>query len=140
VAQRPRTGPLPLLETDTRLKTSVLFLLTVLAVGWSAWFTFSGEDDQRWPQAPIEASGPGEERPPQQARVVPDVVGVRTSVARDRLLLADLTLGRVIPTPGPPGVVVRADPATGQAHTAGTPVTLYVGVEPDRLEQEVEVP
>jgi hypothetical protein len=141
VAERPRTAPLRLLGIDTRLKTSVVFLLTLLAVGWSAWFTFfPGEDAQRLPRAPMEASGPGEEGASQRARVVPDVVGVPTSVARDRLLLADLTLGRVIPAHGPPGVVVRADPATGQAHPAGTPVILYVGVEPDRLEQEVEAP
>jgi serine/threonine protein kinase len=46
--------------------------------------------------------------------MVPDVRGLSALMARDVLLQADLDLDRVVPTPGPPGVVVETDPPVGE--------------------------
>jgi Protein kinase domain/PASTA domain len=71
--------------------------------------------------------------------MVPDVRGLSALMARDVLLQANLDLDRVVPTPGPPGVVVETDPPVGEQVGPGTMVTLFIGVEPERLEEE-EVP
>jgi PASTA domain len=108
---------------------------TVAAVAW-------------WGSAAVEETGPPSPRAtaPDTAevsstlRVVPDIAGLPIMEARDRLLDAGLGLARVLPTPGPPGVVVRIEPGPGRPLPSGTAVTLYVGVEPDRFVQELDGP
>ena len=107
---------------------------TVAAVAW-------------WGSAAVEETGPPSPRAtvPDTAEVsslpvVPDIAGLPIMEARDRLLDAGLGLARVLPTPGPPGVVVRIEPGPGRPLPSGTAVTLYVGVEPDRFVQELEGP
>jgi hypothetical protein len=68
--------------------------------------------------------------------VVPDTEGLSALDARRRLIAAGFTLAEVVPTPGTPGQVVRSAPATGRHVTPGTPVTLYIGVKPNRYERE----
>jgi beta-lactam-binding protein with PASTA domain len=46
-----------------------------------------------------------------------------------------LVLDRIVPVAGTPGIVVGSQPSPGEAVTPGTPVRLYVGVEPDRLDE-----
>jgi hypothetical protein len=47
-----------------------------------------------------------------------------------------LTLQTVVPVIGTPGVVQSNTPAPGKNVAPGTGVILFVGVEPDRLEEE----
>jgi hypothetical protein len=68
--------------------------------------------------------------------VVPDARGLSAFDARRRLVAAGLALAGVVPTPGTPGLVVRLTPAVGRRITPGTPVTLHIGVEPNRYELE----
>lgn len=86
----------------------------------------------------LGGSAPAEDTPSEGGPLVPRVAGLSISEARDRLLQASLTLDQVLPTHGPPGIVVRADPASGRVLPAGAAVSLFVGVEPDRLKQELE--
>jgi hypothetical protein len=135
----------PFLGTETQFKPWLASGVTVLFVGFSMWLSASSsrpaEDAQPpSPRPAVDESGPAEDRPPQTRPVVPDLAGLSISAARDRLLEADLALDRIVPAPGPPGVVVGAHPATGRALPAGSAVKLYVGVEPDRLELELEGP
>jgi hypothetical protein len=92
--------------------------------------------------AVIMASGGGERSPapPSSPRVslagieVPDLVGLSASRARRGLLRAGLEIDRLVPVAGTPGVVLRTQPPPGKAVSPGTRVTLFVGVEPERLE------
>jgi hypothetical protein len=65
--------------------------------------------------------------------IVPDVVGLTVSEARERLLAAHLTLAEVRPVVGKPGAVVRTSPVAGTTVPPGSPITLLVGVEAERL-------
>lgn len=145
VAKRRQAPSLPFLGTETQFKPWLVSVVIVLLVGLSMWLPAltspPAEDAQRpSPRPAMEESGTVEDRPPQTRPVVPDLAGLSISAARDRLLEADLTLDRIVPAPGLPGVVVGADPAAGRALPAGSAVRVYVGVEPDRLELELEGP
>jgi hypothetical protein len=92
-----------------------------------------------------ETTIPGETPPPplttpadQQPAApvtVPDLRGLSAAEARDRLMDTGLVLDRIVPVAGTPGIVVGSQPSPGEAVTPGTPVRLYVGVEPDRLDE-----
>jgi hypothetical protein len=145
VAERRQAPSRPFIGTETQFKPWLVSVVIVLFAGLSMWLpaltSAPSEDAQRpSPRPAVEESGPVEDRPPQTRPVIPDLAGLSISAARDRLLEADLTLDRIVPAPGPPGVVVGADPPTGGALPAGSAVRLYVGVEPDRLELELEGP
>lgn len=111
-------------------------LAVVLAALFSLLMFLPGEEVRR-PSPSPDRRAPAEERGLGARRVVPEVSGRSISEARERLLEADLRFRRVKPTPGPPGTVVGAYPVSGRVLPAGTAVTLYVGVDPRRLEWEL---
>lgn len=136
----PRSSP----TGGNRLKPWSIRLLTLVLLAVSVSFTVlyalrQQNGKRSSPNSIVNGSAPpattGE-----PGSVVPKVTGVSVSTARDLLLQADLTLDRVMPTPGPPGIVVSAEPPSGRVLPAGTAVGLYVGVEPDRLREEFDGP
>jgi beta-lactam-binding protein with PASTA domain len=58
---------------------------------------------------------------------VPDVTGKTIPTAVTRIHEANLEVGDIVPIAGTPGRVVRTDPTPGEAVTAGTHVTIYIG-------------
>jgi hypothetical protein len=68
--------------------------------------------------------------------VVPELSGLPASRARDVLVTANLRLAGIEPVPGEPGLVAATRPPSGAVVGPGEAVTLLIGVEPDRLEQE----
>jgi PASTA domain-containing protein len=58
---------------------------------------------------------------------VPDVLGRSVLLAKKRIVAAHLEVGGIVPIAGKLGRVVRTDPTPGEAVTAGTLVTMYVG-------------
>ena len=67
---------------------------------------------------------------------VPEVEGLSAMEAGTVLDRAGLLVIDAEPTPGPPGKVVRTDPAVGAIVEPGTPIVLYVGASSDRLKDE----
>lgn len=68
---------------------------------------------------------------------VPDLQGLTAAEAKGRLTEEGLVLDGVFPVIGPPGVVRNSVPAPGESVAPGTGVVLFIGVEPDRFEEEV---
>ena len=64
---------------------------------------------------------------------VPDVRGMSASQARAVLESSGLRFERGIAAEGTPGRVLGTLPSIGRSVSSGTPVTLIVGVEADRL-------
>jgi len=64
---------------------------------------------------------------------VPDVRGMSASEASSLLERAGLRFERAIAAEGPPGRVLGTLPSNGRLVSSGTPVTLIVGVEAERL-------
>jgi hypothetical protein len=64
---------------------------------------------------------------------VPDVRGMSAREARALLERAGLRFGRAIPAKGTPGRVLRTRPSIGSSLSAGTSVTVIVGVDAERL-------
>jgi hypothetical protein len=58
---------------------------------------------------------------------VPDITGMTLQNAVARIHEAKLEVGDVVPVGGLPGRVVRTDPTPGEAVTAGTRVTIFMG-------------
>jgi hypothetical protein len=141
ITEHPQVPSPPPSRRKTRWKPWIIPLVTLVlvAVSFSVLSFLAAEEVQRPSSSPLpEEAAPADETPPRAGPVVPELSGVSIWEARDRLLQADLTLDRVMPTPGPPGIVVSADPAPGRVAPAGTAVTVYVGVDPERLQQERE--
>lgn len=67
---------------------------------------------------------------------VPNLVGMSASKARRRLLSVGLEIHELVPVVSTPGVVVRTEPPPGEAVGPRTRVTLFVGVERERLGPE----
>lgn len=67
---------------------------------------------------------------------VPEVEGLSAMEAGTVLDRAGLLVIDAEPTPGPPGKVVRTDPAVSAIVEPGTPIVLYVGASSDRLKDE----
>jgi len=67
---------------------------------------------------------------------VPDVGGLSAMEAGKVLNRMGLLVIDAEPTPGPPGKVVGTDPAVSEIVDPGTPIVLYVGASPERLEDE----
>ena len=82
------------------------------------------------PQAPTK------DRPSIGEVVVPELRGLSAFEARRRLALRNLTLDEILPARGQPGLVIGSEPGVGQLVAAESPVTLFIGVQPDRLRQE----
>jgi hypothetical protein len=89
---------------------------------------------------PPRSNVPEIERDEFPGPVVPEVAGLSAAEARSRLVDSSLRLERLVPTPGEPGVVMRARPGSGRPVSPGAGVILYVGVDPTRLEQESNGP
>lgn len=83
---------------------------------------------ERRPASEVSGTDPG--------IVVPELAGLTASQARVVLVTVNLRLGGIVPVQGEPGVVGGTRPATGAVVGRGEAVTLLIGVEPDRLEQE----
>ena len=141
ITEHPQVPSPPPSRRKARWKPWIIPLVTLVlvAVSFSVLSFLPAEEVQRPSSSPLpEESAPADQTPPPAGPVVPELSGVSIWEARDRLLQADLALDGVIPTPGPPGIVVSADPAPGRVVPAGTAVTVYVGVDPERLHQERE--
>jgi hypothetical protein len=137
ITEHPQVPSPPPSRRKARWKPWIIPLVVLVAVSFSVLSFLAAEEVQRPSSRPLpEEAAPADETPPRAGPVVPELSGVSIWEARDRLLQADLTLDRVMPTPGPPGIVVSADPAPGRVVPAGTAVTVYVGVDPERLQQE----
>jgi serine/threonine protein kinase len=67
---------------------------------------------------------------------VPEVEGLSAMEAGTVLERVGLLVIDAEPTPGPPGKVVRTDPAVSAIVEPGTPIVLYVGASSDRLKDE----
>jgi beta-lactam-binding protein with PASTA domain len=67
-------------------------------------------------------------------------VGLSASIARRRLLRVGLRVEELVPVAGIPGVVVRTQPAPGEGVSPGTQVTLFIGVEKERLPEQSPSP
>jgi beta-lactam-binding protein with PASTA domain len=65
---------------------------------------------------------------------IPDVVGLSALQAIQVLQSFGLSVTSAEPTPGSPGVVVATDPAAAAMVVPGTPVTLFVGTTPERVD------
>jgi hypothetical protein len=83
---------------------------------------------ERRPASEVSGTDPG--------IVVPELAGLTASQAREVLVTVNLRLGGIVPVQGEPGVVGGTRPATGAVVGRGEAVTLLIGVQPDRLEQE----
>jgi hypothetical protein len=92
------------------------------------------------PEQPPRRIAPGMRAGEVTGPVVPEVTGLSAAEARDRLLDSSLRVVRLVPTPGEPGVVMRARPGSGRSVTPGTGVILYVGVDQARFEEESNAP
>jgi PASTA domain len=138
------TSPPPS-ETEPQIRRGVFpaVALGVLAllVGLSILILASSKEARRFSPSrfPSETTQHGKAAP-RDGSIVPDVSGLTASDARGQLLEVDLALGSAIPTPGPPGAVVRTDPASGRAVPPGTAVTIYVGVESHRMKEASDAP
>ena len=77
------------------------------------------------------------ERQTASTLTVPDLQGLTAVEAKGRLTEEGLVLDGVVPVIGPPGVVHDNVPAPGERVAPGTGVVLFIGVEPDRFEEEV---
>jgi len=66
---------------------------------------------------------------------VPHLAGLTQAQAEERLREAGLELEGIQYTQDSPGVVVRSNPPDGASVEPGTPVTLYVGAEPEPQEE-----
>jgi serine/threonine protein kinase len=77
---------------------------------------------------------PAETTPTVVVVLIPSVRGLTVIKARDILVKHGLELGRVVPTRGTPGVVVRTAPPIGTLTPLGTEITAYVGVVRGRLQ------
>jgi PASTA domain len=121
---------------------TVLFRVMALVSVTASIVISSLSDGPRGRPLPLrEATTPGVgETTPGITVVVPDPGGLSALEARRELAATGLTLAGVRPTPGTPGVVVRSTPEPGREVSAGTWVTLYVGVEPKRYERETSPP
>jgi serine/threonine-protein kinase len=71
---------------------------------------------------------------------VPNLVGLSASMARRRLLRVGLRVDQLVPVAGIPGVVVRTQPPPGKGVSPGTQVTLFIGVEKERLPEQSPSP
>lgn len=83
------------------------------------------DPSKTYPPAPDIDAAPG--------MGVPDVRGMSASQARAVLERSGLRFQRAIANEGPPGRVLGTLPSIGRSVSSGTPVTLIVGVEADRL-------
>jgi hypothetical protein len=66
---------------------------------------------------------------------VPTTRGLTVRMAMTKLWTARLTLLRVEPVLGQPGVVLNSRPAPGERASPGMAVVLFVGVPPDRVQR-----
>jgi hypothetical protein len=115
-----------------RVKKAGLTMIVVgLVVGAAAFFLSDrglsspgGSPPAPRPGASVQANAAGV--------AVPPVAGSTVMRARIKLFEVGLQFDRAIPTSGPPGFVVRTQPAIGTKVQPGTTVTLYVGAPPDR--------
>jgi PASTA domain len=67
---------------------------------------------------------------------VPELHGLATTEARSVLEAKGLVLANVMPALGQPGIIIRTRPAAGTPVPPDASVTVYVGVEPGRLQLE----
>ncbi len=112
---------------------AVVALVAASAIGISTIAT----DDQPAQEQPLDPTGQTagtDTGVVADGMPVPDVASLSVTDARDTLLDAGFTLAAAEPTAGPPGTVVGTRPAVGTVVEEGAPITLLVGVEPDRLE------
>jgi hypothetical protein len=148
----PKAEPEPLVETPApsgrgrRIEVLVagVILAVSLLVGGTVALLDGSRDLGRVTDSPVAVSAPPATAPtlapPSSGVRVPELSGLTALEARERLLAAGLRLASVEPVIGPPGEVVRFDPLPGVAVDPGSPVTIYVGVTPQRFAdlQELE--
>ena len=84
------------------------------------------------PPAPSDAAS-GTPPPAGRGIEVPNVRGMPASDARTELERAGLTFAEPRATLGTPGLVLRTEPNIGRQVPPGTPVTIVIGVEAERL-------
>lgn len=107
----------------------VALLITGVIAGVVARTLFLGDlPSERRPATEVSGTDAG--------IVVPELSGLIASHARDVLLTANLRLAGIVPVGGEPGLVAGTRPAAGAVVSPGRAVTLMIGVEPERLEQE----
>jgi eukaryotic-like serine/threonine-protein kinase len=111
-------------------------LIGVLIVAAAVLWQLTRSEDLHRPTQPPE----GEPSIADNGIVVPDVTGLSAAEANDRLLASNLELTRLVPAQGRPGMVIASAPAAGTTVLPTTPITLYVGVEPERLKEELDGP
>jgi hypothetical protein len=108
------------------LAAASLFVVLTVVVGMSIRPSVGTPDlTKTYPPAPIIEAAP--------AMDVPDVRGMSALQAQAVLENSGLRFERGIPAEGTPGQVLGTLPSIGRSIESGTPVTLIVGVEADRL-------
>jgi hypothetical protein len=149
-------GPsMPSIQVARRrvLALVTLGILIVAGLGGLALLTRGGPNPIAQPVAPgspsTEASigaptpspfapGPSPQVAPSPSTqvTVPTLVGLTVLQARTALVEQGLRKGVTVPTAGVPGLISRTDPNAGAQVEPGTKVTVFVGVDPDRLAED----
>jgi hypothetical protein len=118
-----RSGAEPAVSVVRRAIVATAVIIVVAAIGIGARELSHTKADPSVPASPSI----GSLSPAIIPATVPDVLGRTIRIAEDRIVAAKLEVGDIIPIAGKSGRVVRTDPTPGEAVTAGTPVTIYVG-------------
>jgi hypothetical protein len=118
-----RSGAEPAVSVMRRAIVATVVIIVVAAIGIGARELSRTKADPSSPASPSI----GSLSPALIPATVPDVLGRTIRIAENRILAAKLEVGDIIPIAGKSGRVVRTDPTPGEAVTAGTPVTIYVG-------------
>jgi len=118
-----RAGAEPAVSVMRRAIVATAVIIVVAAIGIGARELSRTKADPSSPASPSI----GSLSPAIIPATVPDVLGRTIRIAENRIVAAKLEVGDVIPIAGRSGRVVRTDPTPGEAVTAGTPVTIYVG-------------
>ncbi len=118
-----RSGTEPAVSVMRRAIVATAVIIVVAAIGIGARELSRTKADPSSPASPSI----GSLSPALIPATVPDVLGRTTRIAENRIVAAKLEVGDIIPIAGKSGRVVRTDPTPGEAVTAGTPVTIYVG-------------
>jgi hypothetical protein len=118
-----RAGAEPAVSVMRRAIVATAVIIVVAAIGIGARELSGSQADPSSPASPSI----GSLSPAIIPATVPDVLGRTIRIAENRIVAAKLEVGDIIPIAGRSGRVVRTDPTPGEAVTAGTPVTIYVG-------------
>jgi PASTA domain-containing protein len=145
----PPVAPKPAIQEERRprrslrrLVVAVALLALIVAAGLVWVFNSDGRSPATGPRHSSSPARPGASSPAAAIPlvVVPDMIGLTATEARQHLIMAGLELAEIRPFVGPPGEVIASQPIAGETVEIGSPVILIVGVEPGRLTSATRSP